>query len=80
MRVRSALVVAAGCAGACLNGRSALGQGRSVEAAERFEQALAREPENLDAVVGLGLARSRLDTFDEAAELLDRAPRPRIVP
>jgi tetratricopeptide (TPR) repeat protein len=77
MRPGSAVVVvpllAAACATAYTDGRSLLREGRYVDAAERFEQAVASEPENVDALVGLGLARYKLADFEEAAGVLDRA-------
>ncbi|MBI2219536.1 MAG: tetratricopeptide repeat protein [Candidatus Rokubacteria bacterium] len=80
MRLGSALVVvafvpvlAAACATAYTDGRSALQEGRYIDAAERFEQAVASEPQNVDALVGLGLARYKLADFEEAAATLDRA-------
>lgn len=59
--------------------RSALAKGDYGEAAAHFEQVLAREPDRLDALTGLGIARYKLGAYDEAAETLarvvTRAPR-----
>ncbi len=49
-----------------------------------FQEALAAQPERLDALVGLGIARFKQGAFDEAVESLQRVvaqrpemPRPR---
>jgi tetratricopeptide (TPR) repeat protein len=67
-------LVLAGCATAFGDGGgTALRQGRYVDAVESFEQVLAHDPDRVDALIGLGLAKYRLGAFDEAAEALDRA-------
>ena len=77
-----ALIVlfAAGCATTpTAAGSSALRQGRPDEAAAHFEKALAENPQRLDALIGLGIARYRLGAYPEAiATLTDamaRAPQ-----
>lgn len=76
-----ALVVtlAAGCATTPTSaGSAALRQGRPAEAAAQFEQALASEPERLDALIGLGISRFRLGAYQEAigalSDAVTRAP------
>lgn len=63
----------AGCATAYSSGSAALRQGHYVEAVERFEEALARDPDRIEALIGLGLARYKLGAMDEAAQALTRA-------
>ena len=58
---------AAGCATSTSAGRQALNQGRPDEAAEQFQQALTENPENTDALLGLGVSRYRLGDYDAAA-------------
>jgi tetratricopeptide (TPR) repeat protein len=66
-------VVGTGCATATTAGRSALNQGRPDQAAERFEEALAENPDNFDALIGLGVARYRLGDYASAGASLERA-------
>ena len=79
MRVRTSLVLAlaalalAGCASGYGDGRRALRQGRYVDAATQFEEVLARNPDRVDALVGLGVAKYKAGEFDEAIPPLDRA-------
>jgi tetratricopeptide (TPR) repeat protein len=79
MRARTMFAVSlgaltlAGCASATMDGRQALRQGRYDEAATRFEDALAREPDRVDALVGLGVAKYKVGAFDEAIDPLGRA-------
>lgn len=79
MRARTTLTLAlavlglAGCVTAYGEGRRALGQGRYTDAATHFEEALARDPERLDALTGLGVARYKTGDFDEAIDRLGRA-------
>ena len=68
-----AVVFLAGCATSYGNARMALAQGRYEEAASGFEDVLARHPDRLDALVGLGVARYTLGAFDEATTVLTRA-------
>jgi tetratricopeptide (TPR) repeat protein len=70
--VLAALVVA-GCASASGDARRALNQGRYADAASGFESVLARDPDRVDALVGLGVAKYKEGAFDEAIEPLDRA-------
>jgi tetratricopeptide (TPR) repeat protein len=68
-----------GCATAYTEGVSAYQQGRYGEAADRFEDTLAEDPDRVEALVGLGLSRYRLGDWDAAVSALDealaRAPR-----
>src|SRR5919197_2154013 len=68
-----AVALLAGCATPYGRARSALAEGRYEEAASRFEEILARHPDRLDALVGLGKARYKLGAFDEAITMLARA-------
>lgn len=67
------------CATTYGQARSALAQGDYTEAATHFERVLADEPDRLDALTGLGIARYKLGAYDEAAQTLGRvvarAPR-----
>jgi Flp pilus assembly protein TadD len=71
------LVIAAGCAsGKTAAGSAALREGRPAEAAEHFREALADDPQRVDAKIGLGISRYRLGAYDEAiAALSDAAAR-----
>src|SRR5258706_14810324 len=62
-----------GCATTVGRGQSELRAGRYTEAASNFEQALKEHPEQLDALVGLGIARYAQGSYDEAVALLGRA-------
>ena len=63
-----------GCAAAPYGkARTALVQGRYEEAVTGFAEVLARHPDRLDALVGLGKARYKLGAFDEAITALSRA-------
>jgi tetratricopeptide (TPR) repeat protein len=71
-----ALVIALatlGCASAQGRGEQALRAGRNAVAADAFGQALAQDPTRIDALVGLGVARYRLEAYDTAVEPLARA-------
>ena len=76
IRTTGALVLAAlglaGCVTAMGEGRSALRQGRYADAATHFEEALASDPEQTDALVGLGVAKYKAGDWDEAIPPLDR--------
>jgi tetratricopeptide (TPR) repeat protein len=63
----------AGCATSTTAGRAALSQGRPDQAAERFEEALAENPDNVDALLGLGVSRYRLGDYASAAANLEQA-------
>jgi tetratricopeptide (TPR) repeat protein len=69
----AAAALMAGCATAYWQGRAALREGRFAEAAARFEQALAEDPERVGALTGLGVARYKQGDLPEAAEALARA-------
>jgi tetratricopeptide (TPR) repeat protein len=62
-----------GCAMAYQHGQTALHEGRYLDAATRFGEALADDPGSTDALVGLGIAQYRLDSFDAAVTSLGRA-------
>ena len=63
----------AGCAGITDKGRDALRAGQWETAAGYFREAVARDPESVDALVGLGVSRYRLGDHGEAADALGRA-------
>jgi tetratricopeptide (TPR) repeat protein len=63
----------AGCATSTLQGRDALGRGSYGEAAERFEESLAREPGRVADLIGLGIARYKLGALDEARAAFEAA-------
>jgi tetratricopeptide (TPR) repeat protein len=68
------LLLGAGCAtGKAAAGSAALREGRPAEAAERFREALAEDPERVDAKIGLGISRYRLAAYDEAIAVLTDA-------
>jgi tetratricopeptide (TPR) repeat protein len=68
------VLLAGGCATTpTAAGTSALRQGRPAEAVAQFEKALAEEPDKLEALVGLGIARYRLGAYDEAIATLGDA-------
>jgi len=71
----AALVVAmlAGCATPFNQGLTAARQGRYAEASVLYEEALARNPDRLDAIVQLGIVRYKLGNFEGAIDLLERA-------
>jgi tetratricopeptide (TPR) repeat protein len=61
------------CATPTLQGRAALSRGSYDEAARHFEEALAAEPGRVGALVGLGVARYKLDALDDARRAFDEA-------
>jgi tetratricopeptide (TPR) repeat protein len=67
------VVTLAGCATPYSQGLVAARQGRYAEASVLYEEALARNPGRLDAIVQLGIVRYKLGALDGAIELLDRA-------
>jgi len=67
------VVTLAGCATPYSQGLVAARQGRYTEASVLYEEALARNPGRLDAIVQLGIVRYKLGALDGAIELLDRA-------
>ncbi len=69
-----AIVALAGCATSATGAGSALlREGHPAEAIEHFEKALAENPRDVDAKVGLGAARYRLGTYDDAIAVLTDA-------
>jgi len=62
----------AACATPYAHGRSAFLRGDYVEAASRFEEALADRPARLDALVGLGISRYKFGAWAEAKDALGR--------
>jgi len=65
------IVALAGCATtATVAGSTSLREGRLTEAIEHFEKALTEDPHNVDAKVGLGVARYRLGAYDDAIVVL----------
>lgn len=68
-----ALLVLAGCATPYREGVVAAREGRYVEASSRFAEALAENPDRLDALIGLGVATYKLGAYDEAIAALERA-------
>ena len=66
------LVLLAGCATPYADGRVALQAGRYADAARHFEDALARDPDRLDALMSLGIARYREGKLAEAVADLSR--------
>jgi len=76
MLVLPALAVCAlltGCATPTIEGRAALGRGSYDEAARHFEEALARQPRRVTDLVGLGIARYKLDALDDARRAFEEA-------
>src|ERR687896_1429054 len=67
------LLLLAGCATAYSGAVNAYREGRYAEAASRFEELLSRDPDHLDALVGLGVSRYRLGAYDDAIRTLERA-------
>jgi Flp pilus assembly protein TadD len=72
-------VALGGCTTAVGQGDTALHAGRPADAARHFGEALAAEPERLDALMGLGIARFRLGAWGSARaaleDVLAKAPR-----
>ena len=79
MRFMSVLPVLAGlalltaCATPTLEGRAALARGSYEEAARHFQEGLAREPGRVADLVGLGVARYKLNALDDAQGAFERA-------
>jgi Flp pilus assembly protein TadD len=67
------LVLVAGCATTYRSGQTALREGRYDDAAVRFAEVLARDPEHGAALFGLGLTWYRMGSFDAAVGALGRA-------
>src|SRR5260370_29173690 len=66
------LVLLAGCATPYADGRVALQVGRYADAARHFEDALARDPDRLDALIGLGIPPYNEGKLAEAVADLSR--------
>ena len=71
--VSFAFLTLAGCATPYSQGVMAARQGRYAEASVLYEQALARDPDRLDALVQLGIVRYKLGDLDGAIDVLERA-------
>jgi tetratricopeptide (TPR) repeat protein len=67
------VLLLAGCMTAYQHGQAALRDGRYLEAAARFSEALADDPASVNALLGLGLAQYHLDSFQAAVGFLGRA-------
>jgi Flp pilus assembly protein TadD len=68
-----AVALLTGCATAGLQGRAALSRGDYGEAVRRFEEALATEPAHATDLIGLGVARYKLDELDGARRAFQEA-------
>src|SRR5262245_21925885 len=66
-------LILAGCASATRDGQVALLYGDNAAAVTYFETALAKNPDSVRALVGLGIARYRLGSFAEADHALNDA-------
>lgn len=62
----------AGCATAYVQGQADLRAGRPAEARGHFQEALARQPDRLDALAGLAVAEYKLGAFAQAVPLFER--------
>jgi tetratricopeptide (TPR) repeat protein len=62
-----------GCATAYQSGEVALREGRYPEAVARFSDALASQPAQIDARLGLGIAQYHVGSFEAARAVLDPA-------
>lgn len=62
-----------GCASAYRSGQIAMQEGRYLEAASRFTEVLARDPDRADALFNLGLAQYRAGLFRAAIGPFGRA-------
>jgi tetratricopeptide (TPR) repeat protein len=62
-----------GCASAYRSGQIAMQEGRYLEAASHFTEALADDPDRADALFGLGLAHYRAGLFRAAIGPLGRS-------
>jgi tetratricopeptide (TPR) repeat protein len=66
-------LVLSGCASAYRSGQIAMQEGRYLEAASRFTEVLARDPDRADALFNLGLAQYRAGLFRAAIGPFGRA-------
>ncbi len=71
--VVSLALVLSGCASAYRSGQIAMQEGRYLEAASRFMEVLADDPDRADALFGLGLAHYRAGLFRAAIGPLGRS-------
>jgi tetratricopeptide (TPR) repeat protein len=71
--VLTVLLMLTACATPTLQGRAALSRGSYDEAARHFEEALTAEPGRVGALVGLGVARYKLDALDDARRAFEEA-------
>lgn len=69
----SLTLVLSGCASTYRLGQIAMQEGRYLEAASRFTEVLARDPDRADALFSLGLAQYRAGLFRAAIGPLGRA-------
>lgn len=67
------VLLIAGCVTAYQHGQTALHEGRYLEAAARFGEALADDPASANALLGLGIAQYHLESFQAAVGSLGRA-------
>ena len=67
------ITLTAGCVTPYREGQSALQKGRYVEAEGYFNQALAADPGQTDALVGLGIAQYKQGEIDQASDTLQKA-------
>jgi tetratricopeptide (TPR) repeat protein len=66
-------LILTGCASATRDGQVALRYGDNATAVSNFERALAKNPDSVTALVGLGIARYRMGAFVEAESALNAA-------
>ena len=66
------VLLLAGCATAYTQGQTDLRGGRAAEARRHFQDALARQPDRLDALAGLAVAEYKLGHFSQAVPLFER--------
>ena len=69
------VLLAASCAGPTAAGSAELREGWPAEALEYFQNALNEDPGHLDALIGLGISRYRLGTYDGAITALEDAAK-----
>jgi len=73
MAIAMSVLALAGCMSVYGRGQAALHAGRYEEAAQQFESALARDPDHVAALTGLGIARYKAGALSSAAATLARA-------
>lgn len=64
------LAFLAGCAGPVSQGTRALDEGRYDQALSRFDEALARHPDDQEALVGRGISQFKLGDYEGAIRTL----------